>query len=211
MAQIEYLRTRFCDSRPLSHSNALHLRAMCSIKCCLLLRRLRRPLIHRFSTAAASPSLPRKKNHAGVLPRGAGPPPAPEDTGDAARAHEAAVRRLAAAGDVDGVQLALQEMRLRGVPCTEGALVAAVGAFARAGAPDRALKTFYRAVHDLGCARPTAPRLYNHLIDALLRENLAYSTCSDFEFALPDCECILRRLHAMIPSRGSSGVSKRGS
>jgi hypothetical protein len=111
-------------------------------------------------------------------------------------------------------------MRVWGAPCTEGAVVAAVGAFAR-------------AVHDLGCARCTEPRLYNHLIDALLRENLAYSTCSDFEFALPDCEVsfmvqvigmhffvletnccfisILRRLHAMIPSRGSSGVSKRGS
>ncbi|KAG8084446.1 hypothetical protein GUJ93_ZPchr0010g7354 [Zizania palustris] len=34
------------------------------------------------------------------------------------------------AGDVDGVQSALQEMRLRGVECTEGALVAAIGAFA---------------------------------------------------------------------------------
>ncbi|NP_001142248.1 Pentatricopeptide repeat-containing protein At3g48810 isoform 2 [Zea mays] len=143
---------------------------MCSIKCCFLLRRLRRPRIHCFSTAGASTTLPRK-NYAGDPLCGAGPPPAP-GTGDAARAHEAAVRRLAAAGDVDGVQLALQEMRLRGVPCTEGALVAAVGAFARAGAPDRALKTFYRAVHDLGCARPTEPRLYNHLIDALLRENM---------------------------------------
>ncbi|KAL5230382.1 hypothetical protein ABZP36_029158 [Zizania latifolia] len=84
--------------------------------------------------------------------------------------HEATVKRLAAAGDVDGVQCALQEMRLRGVECTEGALVAAIGAFAHAGSADRALKTFYRA-RGLGCRAPGV-RVYNHLLDALLRENL---------------------------------------
>ncbi|KAI5022572.1 hypothetical protein ZWY2020_059302 [Hordeum vulgare] len=137
---------------------------MCSTKCRLLLRRLHD---RHFST---SPSHNHRKSNPQVTirwPERSSPSP---DAGDTARAHEATVRRLAAAGDVDGVQYALQEMRLRGVACSEGALVAAICAFARAGAADRALKTFYRA-HDLGCAAPTV-RVYNHLLDALLRENL---------------------------------------
>jgi hypothetical protein len=83
-----------------------------------------------------------------------------------ARARKNSVRSLTAAGDMDVVQyvLQVQDIGLRGVACPEGALVAgAICIFACAHAS--------KSVHDLECAALTL-RVYNHLLHALLGENL---------------------------------------
>jgi hypothetical protein len=93
-----------------------------------------------------------------------------------ARVRKDSVRNLTAAGDMDGVQYALQvhEMGLRGVACPEGSLVAAISAFACARASN--------SVHDLEYAAPAPTvRVYNHLLDTLLCENLVGAVVPMYE------------------------------
>lgn len=78
------------------------------------------------------------------------------------------IEKLGHKFEMDGVQYLLQQMKLEGISCSEDLFIIVINSYRQAGDVEQVLKTFYR-IQDYGC-KPTV-KIYNHLLDALLREN----------------------------------------
>ncbi|KAJ1688491.1 hypothetical protein LUZ63_019881 [Rhynchospora breviuscula] len=82
--------------------------------------------------------------------------------------YQAMIKTLCQSFQLDTAQYLLQQMTLEKISCTEETMICLIQAYSQTGSVMQALKTFYRA-NELGCS--ITVRVYNHLFDALLKDN----------------------------------------